>query len=803
MPQHDTQNSLPVNAHDTLRDRVDAGNGSSSNSATLTSEIATRWMNVGPPQPSISTYLPPPPPQGIAQLKSSHWSPMPGPSDWPQPPNHPQLGYGNSGIVPLYNHLNTYRHNTDNSMYSPVAPQLLHTVHRENLAHSETHKVHNATFGEGSFAHAHNIRIDTAYMIEYNQTGNDRGAEEARKYLGMIQAENEKLIQETKILDKLLSKAMPSAMLESEDRGYIPSCDERTRRTIRKRIVRWAQDNTLSHSLFWLSGPAAVGKSVVAQTVAETMTEKGLLGATFFFSRPNGRCNPSAVIPTLAVQLFTNIPEYRRIVSDEITRDPTILQKNREIQFQKLIIDPFVILANSQAASDEQGSLLIVLDGLDECSDRVAQSEFVTIISRHAQSAPRLRFLICSRPEPHLEVAFSKSGTQAITIQERLNVDDIEARRDANRLLRKGFTEIRSRYPDQLTDDWPTRAQTRLIADHASGHLGFVSFILRFIGDENYDDPFCQLEVCIRFLEHSGGPETSNPLYDLDLLYTQIFSDIPASILPTTQRILALFIVSKDMVIEPSLCAQANFLKLSQASTYSALRRLHSVIAIPGSTRAPYSNLQVHHSSFTDYLMDPARSGKYALDKDTLPPLFILTQSIQWLDCIREFPEAKAPRLLFQDDPNQQLPRLAWKPLLPSSGHTIWEIIMFSLSSLWWACPRIPEESLEDSMDLLERFDFNLDYSWWILNHALRSNFSHFIRWLFTLGPLSASLIKVVHPDDLTTETPDITIEHPVDDLDAFAAPFPHLTETEMLIVHIKLGRVNPILLKLSVWSFN
>ncbi|KAJ3555336.1 hypothetical protein NP233_g12235 [Leucocoprinus birnbaumii] len=733
--------------------------------------------------------------QGVAQSESSRGN---------QALNPPPPGGGDSpAVAPALYSMRAHDHSTNSSLYLPVAPQPLHAISPGNPAHSEVYNVHNATFHEGSFAHARNIRIDTAYMIDYNRTEDERASQEVRTNLEISRAEGEKRTEETKVLDKLVLKAMPSAMHDSEDRAYAPRCDEQTRLTIRNHIVEWAQDHALLHILFWLSGPAAVGKSAVAQTVAETMKEMGLLGAAFFFSRPHGRSDPSVVIPTLVLQLFTSISEYRRIVSDKITQNPILLQKNRDIQFKELIIDPFLILAGSQVASNAQDTVLIILDGLDECSDRAAQSDFVAIISRHARSASRLRFLICSRPEPHLEVAFSKAETQAITIQEMLDVHDTEAQNDADKLLQKGFAEIRSIYHHQLTHDWPTPAQMHLIAKRASGHLGFVSFILRFIGDETYDDPSSQLDVCIKFLERSREPEASNPLHALDLLYTQILSDIPSAILPTTQRILAFSLFYNSLVFVLDLCAQANFLGLTQASTYSALHRLHSVIVIPTPSQAIHSPLEVHHYSFTEYLVDPARSGKFVLDIDALPVLSIVTRTVEWLDCTRGIPDiSKASRSLSQDNWNQLLQRLTWKPPLPDGGHTIEAMTDFSLSSLWWTSQGMPDDSLQDFMNILETFDFNLDYSRWIDDSFWRTHFADFIRWLITLGALSAPLIKIIPPSEIGTETPNISVDHKLreNDLEDFAVPFPPFTRiSDYFTVHIKLGIVNPVLLKLSV----
>ncbi|KAF9442692.1 hypothetical protein P691DRAFT_618043, partial [Macrolepiota fuliginosa MF-IS2] len=73
------------------------------------------------------------------------------------------------------------------------------------------------------------------------------------------------------------------AGLDSAVRYPLPRCHPATRRTLRGRIAGWLADR--STNLLWLYGPAGVGKSAIAQTVAEDCRKEGWLGAAFFFSR--------------------------------------------------------------------------------------------------------------------------------------------------------------------------------------------------------------------------------------------------------------------------------------------------------------------------------------------------------------------------------------------------------------------------------------------------------------------------------------------------------------------------------------
>ncbi|KXN81507.1 hypothetical protein AN958_04504 [Leucoagaricus sp. SymC.cos] len=100
-------------------------------------------------------------------------------------------------------------------------------------------------------------------------------------------------------------------------------------------ITSWtagANDSTLP--IYWMRGPAGVGKSAIAQTCVERVKEGGHLGAAFFFI--NGRSDPRRLFPTLAYPLSTLFPDltttevkkpiHRRLFSpkDDTTRTPWI-----------------------------------------------------------------------------------------------------------------------------------------------------------------------------------------------------------------------------------------------------------------------------------------------------------------------------------------------------------------------------------------------------------------------------------------------------------------------------------------------
>ncbi|KAJ3569460.1 hypothetical protein NP233_g5040 [Leucocoprinus birnbaumii] len=587
---------------------------------------------------------------------------------------------------------------------------------------------------------------------------------------------------------QLIDKAMPSAMLDSIDRGYIPRCNEDTRRSLRARIVDWAQDDSEAQSLLWLSGPAGVGKSAVAQTVAEAMKAAGLLGGAFFFSRPNNRSDPNVVIPTLVYQLALNIPDYRNLITQRLIEDPLLLNRSRATQFEELIVIPFRSLA-SRPETATRRLFLIVIDGIDECRDREAQRELVEMISRHMRAEGEklwLRWLLTSRPEPDLKVAFSNVDCKTICRQEKLAVEDSEAQRDARRILDAGFAEIRRRYPDQLADDWPAEDEVCFIAHKALGHLGFASFVLRFIGDIQYDDPAGQLEVCLKFLKHAGTTDNLNPLHLLDALYTQILSDIPLNILPTTRRILG-FILFSGQSLEAGCLA--NFLGLSRASFYRALQRLHSVVVIPPASNVWRDHMSIYHASFSDYLKDPIRSEKFCLDEGTTH-LDIVIAGLKWLPASSH----EATRV---EQP-------AWIPPTASYRSMLDTLSRVSLNSCWKSCLCVPRGALTAQLvKALGDFDFKFDYyTRYLWYRKQLMDFVNFIQWLSSLNLPGEPLLTVDRWS--TKEEPKskkhVTIHHVTMQAQDFVAPILGKTcMSELYTIDLRLGRKRPVPLRLVI----
>ena len=96
------------------------------------------------------------------------------------------------------------------------------------------------------------------------------------------------------------------------------SCFEGTRQALLSDIGEWIFAVT-EFLIYVLSGMAGIGKSTVAQTIAERAANLGILGASFFFSRNEADCrNARNFVTTIAFQLCV----YNKEFSEAIWKGP-------------------------------------------------------------------------------------------------------------------------------------------------------------------------------------------------------------------------------------------------------------------------------------------------------------------------------------------------------------------------------------------------------------------------------------------------------------------------------------------------
>ena len=93
----------------------------------------------------------------------------------------------------------------------------------------------------------------------------------------------------------------------------------------------------------WITGAPGVGKSAIAETLAEMYLKAGKLAAWCFFSRTSTGCTSENVdnfVASQAYQLFHAIPEIQGSIEKLLQTDPSVLDKAVSHQRHPLIIEP-------------------------------------------------------------------------------------------------------------------------------------------------------------------------------------------------------------------------------------------------------------------------------------------------------------------------------------------------------------------------------------------------------------------------------------------------------------------------------
>ena len=167
------------------------------------------------------------------------------------------------------------------------------------------------------------------------------------------------------------------ALQDSAARYPPPRCFPGTRKKEKEIIRRWIEKPKSCSSVFLIQGRTTVGKTVFMQTIAEQLqAENRHPYACFFFNRGVVGChNMDRLFSTLAYQLAINMPSMREHIEQAVMDDPALPRRSAATQLQKLIIIPFKLLLTPPP------SLILIIDGLDECEGEESQDAFLSLFS--------------------------------------------------------------------------------------------------------------------------------------------------------------------------------------------------------------------------------------------------------------------------------------------------------------------------------------------------------------------------------------------------------------------------------------
>ncbi|KAJ3560572.1 hypothetical protein NP233_g10750 [Leucocoprinus birnbaumii] len=344
-------------------------------------------------------------------------------------------------------------------------------------------------------------------------------------------------------IEILLESSTPDASIDSEARRYAPTCYPGTREQYITDITNWAtgpSNDDRSPSIYWMRGPAGVGKSAIAQTCAERVQQVDQLGAAYFFC-VGLREDENRFFTTIAYQLSTVFPEYRRLLDERVKRDKTLVKKTLVSQFKLLIVEPLKEL-QSRDGKGGIGRRTIFIDGLDECQSKEAQSEIIEIIasSIREQTTP-FRWAIFSRPEPHIIATFTKPNIFPLCRAVWLPISR-EADGEIALYLRGGFDDILRRRNISPSSPWPTEEVIWMLVNASAGLFAYPAAVIRFIDQHpalRIEEPLHEVLGIISERDGHSSGNGASPFAQLDAFYMLIMKRIPESVLSSVLVFLA------------------------------------------------------------------------------------------------------------------------------------------------------------------------------------------------------------------------------------------------------------------------
>ncbi len=382
---------------------------------------------------------------------------------------------------------------------------------------------------------------------------------------------------------------------------------EGTRERIFESLNEWVEAQLLAagdstQPVRVLVGEAGTGKSTVASEFAKRLKERGLLGASFFFTRGLADLNsPTKFFSTVAWQLAQSQPALRRPAVDAARQHlKTGALQQLERQFEDLLGKPL------SSITEPHPPIFVVVDGLDECTEEGPQlvpSLLRLLLSAAVRPGSPLRVFLASRPEPqYIHDVFATSD-----VKPHVSVTSIQEFRDT--VDHDIDSLIRARVAENMTSQEWSDANPYAVSTIVSKSEGLfiyartaIDFILA-----DLDLPLIQ-----RRYDALLRAEQVHGLVPLDTLYRTVLEGVfPSEYrLPDMQedlhRVLVYLVALQgDDGISPRTLEKLTRMRTSES--VPILNKLRSVVIFEHDNVD--SRFRIIHATFREFLGDPVRAG--------------------------------------------------------------------------------------------------------------------------------------------------------------------------------------------------
>jgi len=344
-----------------------------------------------------------------------------------------------------------------------------------------------------------------------------------------------------------------------------------------------------------LAGMAGTGKTSVALTLCRMLDSDAdvLLGGSFFCSRTTNveaRTDVRRILPTIAYFLARQSPKFAVELAAEL-RPNSGVAGHQPVgdQIGPLLQRPLAALAS------ETRPIVFVIDALDECSNEREVGELLTAIATFTCDA-NVKFILTSRPETHVLGSPISDKAQNEILQLHM-IETSEVTEDIRLYIDDAFSK------KPLAKPWYSPSDVLALATLSNGLFIFASTMVLYVLDSDFaTGRTTRLQTALTAVNESAvamGP--LNGMYEFVLTRASSVNKVDPKELEITRSNLASILAVR---VPLSITALSELLGLEADVLRESLRRLHSVIYLPGEDDEP--GVRILHASFSDYLVGRA-----------------------------------------------------------------------------------------------------------------------------------------------------------------------------------------------------
>ncbi|CAE6340861.1 unnamed protein product [Rhizoctonia solani] len=413
------------------------------------------------------------------------------------------------------------------------------------------------------------------------------------------------------------------------------ACLHGTREPLLNRILTWTQNREESESFMWISGQAGMGKTSVATSLCQRLDSIRALAGSFFCRRDNSNLNDSLLLfNNLICELAMNCPAYAHEVTIAIRDSPKLCSSQLSLRYESLIKKPLQKLE----CISMPNTLIIVVDGLDECGDYIARGKTLKKLDEMSGLVPWLKIIVTGRPVPDIQHHFYSNCPHQIVI----HLHDYDATPDIRAYIGRELAQVAE------TENWPSTSINKLCS-MAQGVFLWAALAVNYINDFTLP----ALPRLQKVLNNQKSPVTDF----LDVLYTRALQTAMGKNQDDTrdaylQCIAAVLVISErgPFTISDLQCLLVVAGQIDQLTPEQMINNLSPLLLVLDERRIPF-----HHPSFKDFMTDASRSGQFHIRLDQYeaePALFCLQimqrdlcfnicelETSHWLN--NEFPDLK------------------------------------------------------------------------------------------------------------------------------------------------------------------